>query len=169
MTPPSIRYQLYPELISGDNCHETETGYLITKYGTYDPNMCFIISDSGLSDKVNWRTFSEDSPFTSIKFDASTILFIPGEYWMGKNSMRHCFEPREDGDYILIAAYWGGRCDVTKGSEFSELKEKAKRFIEMADRLEISYHHTAAILRSIGQDYVRESKWDYLYSEIGDV
>lgn len=125
MTPPSIRYQLYPELISGDNCHETATGYLITKYGTYDPNMCFIINDSGLSDKVNWRTFSEDSPFASLKFDASTILFIPGEYWMGKNSMRHCFEPREDGDYILIAAYWGGRCDVTKGSEFSELKEKA--------------------------------------------
>ena len=29
--------------------------------------------------------------------------------------------------------------------------------------------HTAAILRSIGQDYMRESKWDYLYSEIESI
>ena len=55
---------------------------------------------------------------------------------------------------------------VTDGNEF---KEQAQKFFDAADRLDISYPHTANILRGIGEDYKRESKHDYLYSEIGDI
>ena len=55
---------------------------------------------------------------------------------------------------------------VTDGNEF---KEQAQKFYDAADRLDISYPHTANILRGIGEDYKRESKHDYLYSEIGDI
>ena len=74
----------------------------------------------------------------------------------------------DDVDRNIVVTYINNQNahTVTDGSE---LKEKAYSFFEMADRLEISYHHTAAILRSIGQDYMRESKWDYLYSEIESI
>lgn len=98
-------------------------------------------------------------------------LSIPGaDGFFLHDTIRELLEEinNDDVDRNMVVTYINNQ-NAHAVTDGSELKEKAKRFIEMADRLEISYPHTAAILRSIGQDYMRESKWDYLYSEIGDV
>ena len=98
-------------------------------------------------------------------------LSIPGaDGFFPHDTIRELLEEinNDDVDRNMVVTYINNQ-NAHAVTDGSELKEKAKRFIEMADRLAISYHHTAAILRSIGQDYMRESKWDYLYSEIGDV
>ena len=74
----------------------------------------------------------------------------------------------DDVDRHIVVTYINNQ-NAHAVTDGSELKEKAKKFLNMADRLEISYRHTAAIPRSIGEDYMRESKWDYLYSEIDNV
>lgn len=74
----------------------------------------------------------------------------------------------DDVDASMVTSYYNNQNGrfVTDGSD---LKTTADDFFKKADSLEISHRHTAAILRSIGEDYRRESKRDYLHSEIDSV
>ena len=71
----------------------------------------------------------------------------------------------ENVDQGIVITYINNRGAhaVTDGSAS---KEKANSFFKLADRLQISYHHTADILRSIGEFLLQESKRDYIYSEV---
>ncbi len=95
-------------------------------------------------------------------------LSIPGtDGFFPHDTIRELLEEinNDDVNRNIVVTYINNQ-NAHAITDGSELKEKANSFFEAADRLEISYHHTADILRSIGQDYMRESKRDYLYSEI---
>lgn len=98
-------------------------------------------------------------------------LSIPGkDGFFPHESIRELLEEinNDNVDRSMIITY-SNKQNAHFVTDGNELKEQAKRIYDAADRLDISYPHTANILRNIGEDYKRESKHDYLYSEIGDI
>lgn len=104
---------------SAENVRRFKNGVtLINKYEGFNPNMTFVINTPAEND-IEWRFLPSDIKLSDYPFDASKVMYIPGEYWVSDKRVI-CFEPREDGRFIMIAAYWGGPQDKTRGSEYSE-------------------------------------------------
>ena len=48
----------------------------------------------------------------------------------------------------------------------SDQKKRSKQFEHQSYLLEITYPHTATVLRYIAQDYKREAQYDHLHAEL---
>lgn len=100
------------ELITGEK--------LIKRYGKYNPGICFIMSDNNID--VDWKEY--DSNFLNIEFDAFSVEWMPGDFWISKKGTS-CFRPGEDGKHVLLKVHWGGCFESSRGEEYAEVKKLA--------------------------------------------
>lgn len=115
------QHQNWPEYFVKAAAIELVTGEkLIKRYGKYNPGICFIMSDNNID--VEWKEY--DDNFLNIEFDASSVEWIPGDFWISKKGTS-CFRPSEDGKHVLIKVHWGGCFESSRGEEYAEVKKLA--------------------------------------------
>lgn len=113
--------QNWPEYFDKAVAIELVTGEkIIKRYGKYNPGICFIMSDNNID--VEWKEY--DDNFLNIEFDASSVEWIPGDFWISKKGTS-CFRPSEDGKHVLIKVHWGGCFESSRGEEYAEVKKLA--------------------------------------------
>lgn len=113
--------QNWPEYFDKAAAIELVTGEkIIKRYGKYNPGICFIMSDNNID--VEWKEY--DSNFLNIEFDASSVEWLPGDFWISKKGTS-CFRPGEDGKHVLIKVHWGGCFESSRGEEYAEVKKLA--------------------------------------------
>ena len=112
----------WPEYYDAETITLTNGEKLIRRYGKYQPGICFLISDDNAL--ISWTDMKNMFVDLNIEFDASSVEWLPGEFWISKKGTS-CFRPDENGKHILIRTYWGGPFEESRGSEYNEIKQIA--------------------------------------------
>ena len=114
-----MQEQTWPEYFD-DSALAIEVGgeKLIKRYGKYNPGICFLLSDKNIS--TGWNNY--DTNFLNIDFDASSVKYMPGDFWTSKKGTS-CFRPGENGKHLLVESNWGGCFQSSRGEEYDEVKK----------------------------------------------
>lgn len=115
--------------IYGDESYETETGYLVNKFGKYKPNITFVlpkIFDLGKDGEIiDPLDYTEDKAMTddmNVDFDGDAG-FIFGDFWRSKKGGA-CFKPKNPmkAEHLLIRVCWGGCFNSHRGLSRNEVE-----------------------------------------------
>lgn len=113
-----------------ESCFETETGFLVNRFGKYRPNITFIVPKTYDLNKngkpIDPLSYIEDREVTAnmnLDFDGSAS-FIFGDFWRSKKGGA-CFRPKNpmQAKHLLIRVDWGGAFDRHRGNYPEDVKD----------------------------------------------
>lgn len=113
----------------GENCFETETGFLVNIFGKYCPNITFVVGKEVELDAngkpINPLQYSSDREVTdsmNMDFDGEAT-FMFGDFWRSKKGGA-CFRPKNPGvaKDLLVRVDWGGPFNSHRGTYPDEAK-----------------------------------------------
>ena len=111
----------------GENCFETETGFLVNVFGKYCPNVTFVVSKEVELDAngkpINPLTYISDREVTdsmNMDFDGDAE-FMFGDFWWSKKGGA-CFRPKSPkfAKDLLVRVDWGGCFNSHRGTYSDE-------------------------------------------------
>lgn len=112
----------WPEYLDESTITLTNGEKIIRRYGKYQPGIAFFINEGNCT--MEWYDRKVHQIDLNLEFDASSIKWIPGDFWVSKKGT-NCFRPNENGKHILVEASWGGCFDDTRGTEYNRIKDLA--------------------------------------------
>lgn len=117
----------------GPEVYEVESGYLVKKYGSYDPGLTFLIPkefdigkkngylETEAIDPLGYISDSEITDSMNLRFDGEAD-FIFGDFWVTEKETK-CFRLQDPmkAKHILVRIEWGGRDSSLRGLSEREL------------------------------------------------
>jgi len=115
------------------DCLETESNYLVKRFGKYEPDMIFVISKKMEMEVNDNGKIIDPLEFTDLynsTLENMNILFngrvdaLIGKFWISKKGNK-CFSPCEisKASHFLIRVDWGGSFNSTRGNKPYEIEE----------------------------------------------
>ena len=111
----------------GENCYETETGFLVNIFGKYCPNVTFVVGKevelNADGEPINPLHYSNDREVTdsmNMDFDGEAT-FMFGDFWRSKKGGA-CFRPKNPkfAKDLLVRVSWGGCFNSHRGTYSDE-------------------------------------------------
>ena len=115
------------------DCLETESNYLVKRFGKYEPDMIFVISKKMEMEVNDNGKIIDPLEFTYLYnhiLEGMNVLFngsvdaLVGKFWISKKGNK-CFSPCEisKASHCLIRVDWGGSFNSTRGNKPYEIEE----------------------------------------------
>ena len=106
----------------GETVYETETGFLVNKFGKYRPNITFVIpktfdlgKDGKVIDPLSYTADRDVTDNMNVNFDGD-VSFVFGDFWRSKKGGA-CFRSKNpmQAKHLLICISWGGCFNSHRG------------------------------------------------------